>query len=111
MIYYDQIDLNIKSLVYHLNAHGFVTIGSCEGSENHSAVLPTVQIRADGDLDDLRKQLIAWLIENKFLHFTARTVSMHQRSTIPEPYSYIEIEFWSLEDLKFLEAFKPLYDR
>lgn len=91
---YCSIDKGIVETVRLLNEHGFKTTGSCEGGSGHRFPLPTVQIRPVGDIDKARKQLCQFLISQGLKSFTVKTVSMHQKSELAEPYSYVEVEFW-----------------
>lgn len=101
---YDEIDPGIVDLVRMLNENGFRTTGSCEGGarhSDHSFSLPTVQIAAHPDLDETRKSLCQFLIGRGAEGFSVKTVSMHQKSEMPEPYSYVEVEFWDHETLRY----------
>ncbi len=97
-----QIDPGIADAVRFLNANGFSTFGSCEGGTDHLSDLPTIQVAVHGDLDAERNRLCRFLLECGVTGFTVRTVSMHQRSERPEPFSYIEFEAWSHETLRYL---------
>lgn len=95
------IDEKIAPLVRWLNARGFPTIGSCEGGEGHAFPRPTVQVRTGENVDQTRDELAAELIRNGAQGFTLRAVTMYQRSTTPEPYSFVELEFWNQPTLSY----------
>jgi len=92
--FWSDIDEGIRDLVRLIMDDGFRTMGSCEGGEGHCFNLPTIQIENQSDLDTTRKELCAFLLEKGLSGFTVKTVSMHQKSLIPENYSYVEVEFW-----------------
>lgn len=98
---YCELDAEIVPLVRLLNENGFTTTHSCQGSEGHSFKCPTVGVLSNGDLDETRKALCAFLLSKGAEGFTVKTVSMHQRSEIPESYSYVEVELWSYETLRY----------
>ena len=99
---YDEIDAGIVGVVRLINSGGFMTTASCEGGDGHRFLRPTVRVASQGDLDETRKALCCWLIENGARGFTASTVLLYQRSGTPEPYSYVEIEFWSQATLRYV---------
>jgi len=101
-ILFGQIDSGIAEVVAKLNDNGFQTIGSCEGGDGHTFHLPTIQVQASGDLDLARKTLCRFLLSRGVSGFTVKTISMHQKSEHPEDFSYIEIEFWSQDTLRYL---------
>ena len=97
-----ELDEQIAPLVHCLNAAGFKTIGSCQGGPGHAFSLPCVQIRnGRWSLDNTRRALCEWLLSRGVEGFTVRTVSMHQRSESPEPYSYVELELWDQRTLRY----------
>jgi hypothetical protein len=78
-----------------LNEAGFQTFSSCQGGPGHAFPRPTVQVRNPGqDIEDTRKALGAFLVEQGTKGFSVKTVAMHQQSVTPEPYSYVEVELW-----------------
>jgi len=92
---YDELDPEIVDVVRLINDGGFPTFFSCQGGEGHGFPLPTVLVRYDDDLDETRKALCRYLIDKGVEAFSAKTISMHQRTDKPESYSYIEITFWT----------------
>jgi hypothetical protein len=91
---YAALDPEIVPLVRRLNEGGFPTICSCQGGDGHAFKHPTIQVRRLGDLDATRKALCALLLKIGTEGFSVKTVSMHQKSAAPEPYSYVEVELW-----------------
>lgn len=102
MIPYDTIDPGIVGLVRLLNESGFSTIGSCEGGEGHTFSLPTIQIANRGTIAATRQELCTFLLSRGAHGFTISEVYMHQSSHDPEPYSYVEVELWSQDILRYL---------
>ena len=97
---YGEIDAKIRPLVRTLNEHGFVTTASCQGGPGHGFLRPIVNVAPVGDLDETRKALCRFLVDGGAHAFSASTVSMHQDTVEPEPYSYVQLELWTFDSLQ-----------
>lgn len=101
---YNEIDPGIVDVVRLLNDNGFQTIASCQGGEGHACEFPNVRIRlgiscggTSYEYDNTRRRLCQFLLSKGFSGFSVKTVTAHQKTCLPEAYSFVEVEFWSTD--------------
>lgn len=101
---YSEIDPDILPLVELLNANGFPTTSSCQGGEGHAFPRPTIRIDPQGDCEGTATRLSRFLLGRGAHGFSISRVHYHQKSEAPETYSYVELEIWSQDTLRYLTS-------